>query len=226
MPAPTEIELLQSQFKELTSSVSTMKKDFELKLETAQKDAKEYKDLAYKREDELRKYKEESEKAAREKEAALAVAQATDIAQFVESKVKAGIIAPARKEAVTAFMKSLTSDTNVIEFSEKDGSKRSHSQLSLFKDLISSMKPVVPMNHEFTVQPGIVEEVEENGESIEKFMEVIEEGVKKKFPIKEEDLHNKAVDYQEQQRKLGFNVEYYDALIKVSPKNHRATSKA
>jgi len=212
-----DIKELEKKFTELSDNQEKIQKDFTLKLESAQRDAKQFKELAEKREEENRQLKDRAESAEKEKAKAFSESKKAEVKSFVEAQVKAGKIIPAHKEAVVSFMESLTSEGEVASFTDKNGSKVSHSQLSLFKDIISKMKQVVPVNSEFSVHEVV--DGEESGDTTEeKFMEVRSEGTIQKLPLQDEALALKAFEYQAEQLKLGRTIDYGEALIAVAPK--------
>lgn len=209
------VEELEKMYTELDQR----QKDTDLKLESAERDAKHYKQLAQTREQELQKFKEQVEQSEKDRKEALSKARDAEVSEFVESKTKAGIIIPAAKEKISKFMRSLDAEKTVVEFSEGDGSKKSHSQLSLFKEIISSMKPVIELGTERSFSDTTGADTPDGVEGDEpQFQEVRTEGVIKKLPLSDVDLHLKALEYQENQRKIGKSVEYSDALLHVSPK--------
>lgn len=218
-----DIKELEKKFQELSDNQAKMEKDFTLKLDSAQKDTKQYKELAEKREEELRQFKESAEKSERERKQSMIEANKTGIKEFVEAQIKSGRVIPAHKERLISFMETLSSEEQVVKFKEKDGSTSSHTQLSLFKDLISKMKPVVPIGSEFTVDENMEsespsDEIEGGEMKAEKFMAVRSEGVVHNYPVKDSDIAEKALQYQEDQKKIGRVVSYEEALIAVSPK--------
>ena len=168
--------------------------------------------------------KEKSDKAAAE---AREKAAEKEVSEFVESQVKAGRVLPAIKDKFISFMKSLTSNGAVLEFTEKNGAKVSHSQLSLFKEIIAKLKPVVPVSQEYTQSSGREEELPEGTEDagVEQFMEVRSKGRIENLPVEGADLAAKAFQFQEEQAKLGRKIDYAEALIAVSPKK-RISAKA
>ncbi len=216
-------EELEKMFGELAEKQEKSEKEFQLKLDSAEKNAKQYKEIAEKTEEQLRTFKQESEKAAKEQKEALAKKAESEISEFVESQVKAGRILPAFKEKFTAFMKSLTSEQTVLEFTEKNGSKLSHTQISLFKELITKMKPVVPVESELSIYENSEQEQPEGTEEkVETFAEVLDKGQMKRLPIAGQDLAAKASQFVEAQAKLGRVISYGEALIAVSPKKSAA----
>lgn len=225
---PKTPEELEKMFSDLSERQSKAEKDFELQLKSANQNAKEYKELAEKNAEELRKFQVEAEKRDKEHKANLAKSRETEISEFVESNVKAGRIIPALKEKVVAFMKSLTSDGEVLSFEEKDGSKRTHTQISLFKEIISKLKTIVPVASEYTrhdVTSVETPDVETGETKSEHFMEVIHNGSKKQLPVQDFDLAEKAEQYIVDQRKQGREVGYEAALLAVSPRKRSLASK-
>jgi hypothetical protein len=209
-------EELEKMFSEQQNQITSMKKDFELKLESANKNAKEWEEQARTREEDLRKFQEESKKREAEQKEAAAKSSAAEISSFVEAQVKAGRIIPALKEKFVAFMKSLTSEGAVLEFTEANGAKLSHSQISLFKEIISKLKPVVPVAQEYSISgkqteelPGEAEEPQE-----QQFMQIRHEGVQKSVPVDDADLASKCYKYMEDNK-----CDYGTALIALSSRN-------
>ena len=216
------LEELEKMFTSEQEKSSLFRKDMELKLESANKDVAQYKQLAEKREEELRVFKEQSEKDKKERETALAKARETEITVYAEDQVKQGRLLPAQKDSVIAFMKSLTSDTEVISFTEQEGSKRSHSQISLFKELFSKLGVQVPIKKEFTrsdrpmAQLPFAESKPLKQDDIE--MVVLKEkgNETKKYPTAGAEFAAKIFEYQQDQQKLGKEVSYELAMIEVS----------
>lgn len=222
---PKTIEELEKLFTETQTQVSVMKKDFELKLDSANKTAKEYQELATAREEDLRKYKQEKEATELKHKQDLAKSRETEISEFVEAQCKAGKIIPAFKERLTAFMKSLTSESEVMKFTEADGSTRTHTQISLFKELLSKiLKPVMPLEEELSTHEQFSETTEEGEDASKKthFTEINVGGEKKRVQVDEVDIAAKAYKFQDEQKKLGRDVTYEDALIAVYPKKRPA----
>lgn len=208
------VDDLKKQYSEMNARVSAMQKDFELKLESANRTADEWKKQAEKREEDLRSYQEKHEKEEKERLAAAAKAKESDILGFAESQIKAGKITPAVKDKIVAFMKSLNAESAVLEFTESDGSKRTHTQISLFREIIGNLKPIVPVGKEFTRSGNQSVESPSDSETdqeTEQFMEVHAPGGKKTLPVAEADLAAKAFEYQEKNK-----VSYEDALVAVS----------
>lgn len=219
---PKSAEELEKMILSFQEKQEQERKDFELKLKSLQTNADQWKAEAEKREEELRKFRENSVKEEKARKEAEATAKEAEVKEFVESLTKAGRIPPSIKDSVTAFMKSLASDTQSLEFAEKDGSTRTLTKFILFKNILQALKPVVPVGTEFTTHDpaaGAAIETVETTDGEEHFVEVLEEGVKKKMPVKGVDLAAKAFEYIETQRKAGITVSYYDALLAVSPKN-------
>lgn len=223
---PKTPEQLETMFSDLSTQFSTAKKDFELKLESANKTATEFKELAQKREEELRKFKQEEATREEDRKVKAAAAYKAEIQEFIEAQVKAGRILPAFKEKFTAFMTSLTSESNVMEFKESDGSKRSHTQISLFKELITKMKSVVPVNSEMTDAGEMGADTPDGTEKpVEQYAEVHDKGQLKKLPIAGVELAAKAYEYIEAQGKIGKKVSYEEALIFIEKKMRATKAK-
>src|SRR3990167_7864251 len=133
------LDELTKKFETLTTSVDTMKKDFELKLESAKKDAEQWKTVATQKDEDLKKFKQEAETANKEKEKAYAEKRKQEDKIFLENLKKQGKLTPASQEIATKLMESMTSETVVATFEAKDGKKITHTQLSLFKELLGSL---------------------------------------------------------------------------------------
>lgn len=220
-------EELEKMFTDLQDQQAKSEKEFNQKLEMAQRDTKQYKELAEKNAEALRNFQQDSEKRDKEQKEAIAKARLTEDSEFVESQIKAGRIIPAMKEKVITFMKSLTSETAVMEFKEKDGSTRSHTQISLFKEMLLKMKPVMPVGSEFSVADvAEIEEIDGTQKPVEVFTEVFDKGERKKLPVEGADLAAKAFEYQAHMQKLGKVIEYADALIAVEKLGKKSVVKA
>lgn len=211
-----------AQAQEFRSEIDSTKKDFELKIQSADKNAKEYKELAEKREEELRQFKEQFEKDKVEKDKLFKEARENDVKEFVHSLKKNERILPAHEPMVIKLMESMTSESMIMSFKEKDGSERKHSQLSLFKLLLSSLvkgsnfKQFTPTSPQHAETPDNNASTE--GLEAETFMDVLTEGTVKRMKVDEADLAAKAYEYQAEQTKRGITVSYEDALIALSPK--------
>ena len=216
------VEELEKMFTETQSKVDLMKKDFELKLESANRDVKQFEELAKSREEELRKFKEQVTKAEKDKAEAVARSREADVKEYVESLVKAEMITPAQKDQVSEFMKSLDFEKEIASFSEKDGSKKSHNQTSLFKEIVSKIsggKKKVKLQDEIAISSASeTEEIDGTSHEGKNFMKVRSEGVVRNIPVADEVYHIKALEYIEDQRKIGKMVSYGDAMIAVYPK--------
>lgn len=221
MKTPEELEKM---FTDLSDKQAKSEKEFQQKIEMAQRDTQQYKALADKNAEELRAFKQEADKREKEQKDALAKRTETEISEFVESQVKAGKFIPAIKEKMITLMKSLTSESEIMKFQEKDGSTRSHTQLSLFKELILKMKPVIPVGDELSIQSEISGETPdgENGDALAEpakhFVEIHVGGEKKRVEVDEVEIAAKAFKFQEERAKAGSPVSYEDALIAVYPR--------
>ena len=231
---PKSPEELEKMFTDLQTQQEKTEKEFKLQLQVAERNTQQYKELAEKNAEELRTFKQDAEKREKEQKAALEKKFASEISEFIESQVKAGKILPALKEKVTTFMKSLTSEGEVLKFQEKDGSTRSHTQLSLFKELILKMKPLIPVDSEFSVQEAPVAETPDNEEGLapaatqKHFTEITIGGEKKRVEVDGVEEASKAYEYIELQAKVGKTVSYEEALIHVYKqlKNKKSAVKA
>lgn len=220
---PKEIEQKLKSFQDVVSSLETKlassTKEFELKLESQKKDADQWKDLAFKREEENRQYKEklEADKAAREK--SLAEGRKNEILEFAEGLIKKGVVLPAQKEQLIKLMESLTSEGEIFRFAEKDGSTKIHSQLSLFKLFMGSITKKQVDFSETTIIPGaITSSTPEGEEESVQFTEVISKGTKKLLPLAGVELDKAAKEYMAKMGQSGVVVSYTDAIFAVMPK--------
>lgn len=211
---------IDTQKKTFEIQMDTMKKDFELKLESAQREADSWKANAQKREDEIKKYQEEATKAKKDAEEALAKSREQENKAFAERLKREGRITAAQEEQVIKLMESLISSDAVATFKEKDGSTRSHTQLSLFKQLLSSLPVRVNYSESTYGVPPAAETPEiDGGEKAAQFMEVItKNGGKQTLPVQGVEIAEAAEKYMEEKRKAGIVVSYADALIAVSPR--------
>ncbi len=223
---PKEIEAQLKSFSvqmdEMKSINERNKKEFELKLLTADNAAKDYKAMAEKNAEELRQFKADAEKRETEAKKALIVEREKNILEFAAKLIKEGKITPAQEGYIVSFMKSLTSEADIITFNDKAGRKISHNQLSFFKELISGFggKRV-----DFSEMKNSSEKIEsetpgDNEQAEEHFMDVRQEGVVRNLPVSDFDLSAKAFEYQADQKKT-FNrdVSYGDALVAVQKKS-------
>lgn len=209
---PTVEELLK-KFETFEKGVETMKKDFELKIESAQKDAASYKAIALQKEEDLKKFKADAEKAIEEKNKAFAETRKAENASFLEGLKKAGKISAAMEVTCVKLMESMNTETIVHTFEAKDGLKVNHTQLSLFKELLSSFG-ASPIFRNLTHATAPARIAAQGGEDKEKvFTTVITKAGAQNYEVDGMDLHALAVQFQEDQRKVGITVDYADALI-------------
>jgi hypothetical protein len=215
-----DVKELESKFKDMSGQIDTMRKDFELKLDSATKDATQYKELAFKREEELRQVKEKAERDKFEQEQRSKEARKNDIKTFSEALVKDGKLTPAQKEIVVPLMESMTSDSEIHKFIEKDGSVKSHTQLSLLKAFLGTLKKSVSYG-EFSPSGTAKIYTPDNAvddDSKQTFMDVKKEGSVIRMAVDEADLAAKAYQHIEEQAKAGRRIDYYQALVELSPK--------
>lgn len=221
---PKSPEELEKMFQNLSDKQANSEKEFKQQLEMAQRDTKQFKDLADKNAEELRIFKQDADKRDKEHKEALAKKAEAEVSEFVEAQVKAGRIIPALKEKLVTFMKSLTSETEIMKFTEKNGAVLSHTQISLFKELITSMKPVVPVESEFSIASEEGSEIPDGTEDapVQQFTEILTGGEKKRVPVDGVELAAKAFKYQEEHfKKTGRQIGYDEALIALSPKKSK-----
>ena len=204
--------------KSFQSKIDVATKDFELKLESAHKDATEWKTVAEQREEENRQFQEKLEDDKKASEKKFAESRKAEILQFVESSINDGRIIPAQKNNVIKLMESMTSDATVIEFSEKDGSKKSHTQLSLFRAFVSGMKTAVSYGEHLPMGDRPAPLTPDSGDGVQEFVDIRSEGQTIRLPVEGADLAVKAFEYQKEQAKAGQTVSYEEALIALSPR--------
>lgn len=216
-----DIKELEKKFSDLSATVDVMRKDYDLKLDTAQKETASWKENAQKREDEIRILREKTEKAEKDAKEASQKARASEIKAFASELKKNGKITPAQEEMIIKLMESMTSDAAIMTYKEKDGSDRTHNQLSLFKAILQGIKTQVvygEMTHAGAYSPSAPDSDQET----EQFQEVITKGGgRTMLPKSEQALADAAEKYMEDQRVRGIVVSYGDALLAVCPKNKR-----
>lgn len=207
---------ITAKFKSFEDNIGLMKKDFEMKLEAANTDAKQWKETAEKNATALREFEAKAKKAEEDRVKLLAENRKVEIKSFVDLMKKEGRIIPAQEEVLTKLMESMTSESTVHTFEAKDGSKIAHTQYSLIKKFIESMNPhkafvsMTPSGGSVTrVLPG-----EEAGEV--HFTEIKRGGVKINAIVDEYDTDQLAKNFIDSQAKLGRKVSYEDALLEIS----------
>lgn len=217
------LEELQKQFTafqaQTESKLELQKKDFELKLDAAKKDAEQYKQIAETNAATAKAFEEKAKAAEAEKAKAFAEAKKAEVKGYFESCVKAGSLTPAMRDIAVNLSESMTSETVVAKFEQKDGSSVSHTQFSLFKLFVSMIGKAKGFSIRETTPAADTKKVlPVNGDEAghESFTEVIHGGVKKTLPTQDVDLAARAFQYQEDQAKLGSKVSYETALIHVS----------
>lgn len=210
------IEELTKKFESMQTEVSVMKKDYELKLDSAQKDAESWKKTAEAKQAEAKKFQEEAEKAKKEKEKAYSEARAKDVQVFLETAKSEGKITPAMQEIAVKLAESMTSEDEIATFGEKDGKKISHTQLSLFKEFVSSL-PKIDKTKSLTHGQMIRKETPKSGTGQEEVqtMEAFVNGVKQTVILDDTALHFKAIELQEEYSKKGQRLDYAEALIQA-----------
>lgn len=217
------IEELEKKMKALEvtfqEKIDLQAKSFQVKLDAAEKTAEQYKTVAQASEEKAKQFEEKAKKADEEKAKAFVEAKKAEIKAFFEQAKKDGKITPAMEEIAIQLAESMTSETIVATFEKGDGSKTTHTQLSLFKAFISSFgKTRMFQEHTNTSVPARQASPAggraEDGE--EQFAEVIYGGVKKPMPLEDTELHERAVAFQDSERAAGRSVGYSDALIAAS----------
>ena len=216
---PADIKEMEKKFSDLSVQVDTMRKDFELKLDTAQKEAQTWKANAEKRENELKEFREQAEKAKQEADVARVKVRSQEIRMFAGRIKSEGKIAPAHEDMVVKIMESMTSDAVIMTSKSQDGSMIAHTQFSLFMQLLEKL-PKMPVYGELTYG-GLPHSDIPNGDepAAEQFMEVLtKNGGRQKLPVRGADVHQAAEKHMEEMRVKGIVVSYADALLAVSSK--------
>ena len=212
------VEELEKQLKTFQSDFDQTKKDFELKLGTAKKEADDWRQVAQKKEEEAKKFQEEAEKAEKERKKAEAEARKTEHKAFVDRMKAEGKLVPAQEEASLKLMESLSAEGEIAKFTAKDGSSRSHSQLSLFKEMVENSPKRVSFGYSTRKQgehspqlPG-----EGKAEGGEGQIEILHQGKRTMIPLVGADMAARAFEYQAEVRKTqGREIDYGEALIAV-----------
>ena len=213
------VEELEKQLKSFQSEFDITKKEFQVKLDSAKKETEEWKAIAEKKETEARQFQESAAKAEKERKAAEAQARENESKAFVESKIRDGKLLPAQREMAISLMRSLAAEGEVIASKDKDGATKAHSQLSLFKEIVSALPKRIEYGS-FETKPG--EEISaplpggsDEGET-EGVVEVNRGGMKVKLPQTGMDLAAKAFVYQSEfRKKTGRDLDYGEAVIAV-----------
>ena len=221
---PMTMEQMEAKLGELTKGFDAKSKDFELKLAAQKSEADSWKTVAEQKEAESKKFKEEAEKAKTEQLRVSSEARKAEIKSFLEAKKTAGIITPAQQETLEKIMTSLTSETTIHEFSDKDGRKISHTQFSLMKEFVNSITGKKVTYGPIT--PGAQRTPETPDSAVDSEVHFTEVVVKDKGRVRavvdDYGFHMKALEYQAEQKKSGITVEYGDALIAVSKAEKQA----
>lgn len=221
-----DIKELEKQFSELQGQVGLLKKDFELKLAAANGEAEQWKKIAQQKEADALKFQEDAKKAKEAEAKAFAEARAAENKAFLEKLKAEGRITPAMQDVATKLMESMTSQEIVATFDMKDGKKVSHTQFSLFKEFLSSFQKSSVLKG-LTPGGGSAVEVPGDGDGTEQqFTEILQGGQKVRVPLDDTNLHMSALEYIEDQKKIGRVVGYADALIEVSKTQKKSRAGA
>lgn len=217
---PKQVESTLKSFQTQLNSVKiqseAMRRDFSDKLKVANTESATLRVLLKKKEDDLKTFQEQAQKDKVEKEKQFKELRTREISDFVESSKKAGKIIPAQEEAVVKLMESMTSEDSIAAFKEKDGSKKSHSQISLFKAFINGL-PKRGHLQELTYSQ-VQEDSSPSDETVTQFMDVKIDGTTISMPVEGQDLDAKAKAFMAEKSKLGITISYADALCAVSPR--------
>lgn len=225
------LEELQKQMQDLqknfTEKLELQSKSFQVQIDAAKKDGEQWKTVAQAAEEKAREFAEQAKKAELEKAKAFAEAKKAELAAFFAQVKKEGKITPAMEEIALKLAESMTSETVVATFEKSDGSKTTHTQLSLFKAFISALGKT----RVFTEQTpgagarsaGTPRAVAGANAGEEGFAKVIFGGTLKELPLADGDLHARAVQFQDEARAAGRTMSYEAALIEAS-KEEKAQS--
>ena len=208
------VEELEKQLKSFQSDFESTKKDFALKLESATKDAEQWKSIAAQKEADLKKFQADAEKAQAEAKKTFAESRAKENRLFLDGLKKEGKISPATETLAIKLMESMTQDAVIATFEQKDGKKVEHTQMSLFKEMLSGLAKS-PIFREMSRQANARQSVPGEGEEKEAFADIKSAGSTKRLPLEGMETHLKALEYIEEQRKIGKTVSYEEALIQA-----------
>ena len=227
----TEQEAAQ-KLKDFQSQIDTMKKDFELKLDSVTKSAESWKSVAEQKQEEIKTLAEKNKKIQEDSDKATKEMREKENKQFAEALVETGRITPAQRDMVFKLMESMTSDVEIAKWGKnKDGSFTSHTQLSLFKEIVNSLavkksgssrstseltKMADDTNSRLTPDNA---SSANGGETVS--VHIYGEG-RRDVPLDEADLAAKAFEYQAEQRKIGSIIDYATALLAVAPRKIQA----
>ena len=209
------VEEVMKKFDDLTVKVDAMKKDYDLKLDSANKEAQSWKKVAEQKQDEIASFKESTEKEIKDREKQFAEMRAAENLKFAEELVAKDVLTPALKDTAVRLMSAMTSEKESISYQEKDGKKVSHTMLSLFKEFISALPKgnrLKAITNRTAPKVEIPSEAKTGTEDL-RYMEVHRGGKKEMLPVEGDDLHSRALEFQQEQKKIGRVVSYGDALI-------------
>lgn len=205
---------IQAKFKSFEDQVTQVKKDFEVKLEAANTNAKQWEETAKKNAESLKQFEAKAKEAEDARVKLMAENRKTEIKAFVAQAKKDGRIIPAHEEIVTKLLESMTSDAVVHTFAAKDGAQTSHTQYSLMKQLIMSLAPhkafvsMTPAGGSVRITPEAQEETH--------MTEIHRGGQKVTAIVDEYETDQEAKNFIAEQAQLGRKVSYEEALIEVS----------
>lgn len=207
---------IQAKFKSFEESISLAKKDFEVKLEAANTDAKQWKETAQKNAEALKEFEAKAKKSEEDRQKLVAENRKNEIKAFVDLMKKEGRIIPAQEEAVAKLMESMTSESTVHTFAAKDGSSVNHTQYSLMKQFISSLQPHKAFVSMTPAAGSVARVVPSGQEEQQHFTEIKRGGAVITAQVDEFDMDVQAKSYISSQAALGKHVSYEDALIEIS----------
>ena len=218
------IEELEKQMKGLqttfTEKLDLQAKNFQVQLDATKKEADQWKTVAQAKEEEARVFAEKAKKADEAAAKSALEAKKGEIKAFFEQAKKDGKITPAMEEIAFKLAESMTSEQVIATFEKSDGSKTTHTQLSLFKSFISALgKTRVFQEHsksgEALKMTPAAGSFKANGDD-ESTTKVIFGGTLKELPMTDTELHVRAVQFQDEARTAGRVMSYEAALIEAS----------
>lgn len=223
------LEELQKQMEGLKKTfdekLDLQVKSFQVQLDGEKKQVEQWKTVAQAKEEEARVFAEKAKKADEEKAKAFAEAKKAEMKAFFEQAKKEGRITPALEEIAVKLAESMTSETVIATFEKNDGSKTTHTQMSLFKAFISGLGKTTMFREQSRTPQGVAPATPgsaNGGDGAVEFAEVIYGGIKKQLPMDGNDLHARAVQFQDAERTAGRSTSYEQALIEVSKQDRMA----
>ena len=220
------LEQLAADMEKLTTTFETKEKEFKVLLQASNDQAAQWKTVAEQSQAKILKLEEDAKKAEANTLKLKTEAIVAENRAFVEAKKKEGILTPAMAIFAESLMGSMTSDAEVVKFTEKDGRAVVHTQLSLFKAFIGTLKkavsygPISPGSRQVAGAP-----VHEAGE-VRKMEVTVKSLGRVEATLDDYDLHMKALEFQAERAKSGKTITYEEALIEASKQEKDAANAA